>query len=90
VPYDRFSPPTETEGQYEGSDADPPVHRTPDQVECWDTSLALTCNRCKQSQQTARLFLIDGNLLTELSLCADCLEDGLESLDDDGDHENGR
>jgi hypothetical protein len=88
VPYDRFSPPTETEGHYEGSDADPPVHRMPDQVEGWDTSLALTCNRCKQSQDTARLFLLDGNLLMELSLCADCLADGLEALDDESD--NGR
>ena len=86
VTYDRFSPPVETEGQYEGSDADPPVHRTPDLVEGWDTSAALTCNFCKQSQRTARLFLVDGNLLMELSLCADCLEEGLDALDDERDN----
>jgi hypothetical protein len=87
MPYDRFAPPVETEGQYEGSDADPPLHRMPDQVEGWDTSLELTCNLCKQSTHTARLFLLDGNLLMELSLCSDCLEDGLDSIDDRG---NGR
>ena len=85
MPYDRFSDPVETEGQYSGSDADPPVHRMPDQVEGWDTSLQLTCNRCRKSQDTARLFLIDGNLLMELSLCGDCLADGLEALDEPDD-----
>ena len=82
MPYDRFAPPAETEGQYVVSDADPPVHRMPDQVEGWDTSLDLICNLCKQSRDTARLMLLDGNLLMELSLCADCLENGLDSIED--------
>ena len=82
MPYDRFAPPVETEGAYSVSEEDPPLHRMPDQVQGWDTSLALTCNLCKQSTNTARLFLLDGNLLTELSLCGDCLEDGLDSIDD--------
>jgi hypothetical protein len=86
--YDRFTPPVETEGQFVGSEEDPPLHRMPDQVEGWDASLALTCNRCKQSTNTARLFLLDGNLLMEVSLCADCLEDGLDAIDEPTD--NGR
>jgi hypothetical protein len=85
MPYDRFVPPTEVEGHYVVSDADPPLHRMPDQVEGWDTSLNLTCNRCKQSSNTARLLLLDGNLLMELSLCSDCLEDGLDAIEEKGD-----
>ena len=84
MPYDRFAQPVATEGQYVVSEEDPPLHRMPDEVQGWDTSLALTCNLCKQSTDTARLFLLDGNLLMEVSLCGNCLEDGLESIDDKG------
>jgi hypothetical protein len=85
MPYDRFTPPVETEGQYYGSPDDPPLHRMPDLVSGWDTALQLICNRCKQSSETARLFLADGNLLMELSLCGDCLEDGLIAIEGDDD-----